>query len=471
MNKWLSIAASAALVLTLSGCTDGTDGVDGINGIEGISGINGTDGVDGLDAKGNIDFSNFVPITLSAKAANWNTTAPWKLPVGFTQTVVSNETDLNIYPNENDWHDMNVVNETGPNAGRYMYRTHEVRLGANAPAEWNDLGGAVSVVDLETGESKIIAQSTSFTAIDGIAWTPWGSVVFDSETASGSFYELTLNPDMMSGTVTERPAVGKLAHEGVQVDADGNVYVVDEHRGRTQGCTDTNGIGVTNLGDTQLPCGGGIYKFVPNTYGDLSAGNLYVLGFPDANRDGTGQGAWLGPIDPANAREAGSDIGGASYQRPEDLQIIDGVLYAAITEGPRDEYGKEYYDGRVLAINLETMKVTNFVKAGLNAPVELGKPGDVGHQTGFDNVDNLAKAPNGDLVMVEDNSPSDIWFASTQTDEFGASKSVKLFASLTDGKAEGTGIYFSPTDPETLYVNIQHSGAANGDGTWAITKP
>ncbi|EIF51772.1 MULTISPECIES: alkaline phosphatase PhoX [Sulfurovum] len=461
MSKWISIAASAALVLTLSACTtDGTNGVDNVDNIEEV------------DATGNINFSNFVPIELSANAENWDPSAPWKLPEGYIQTVVSDETDLNIYPTENDWHDMNVVNETGTNAGRYLYRTHEVRLGATAPTEWNDLGGAVSVVDLETGETKIIAQSTNFTAIDGIAWTPWGSIVFNSETTAGSFYELTLDPnDMMSGTVTERPAVGKLSHEGVQVDADGNVYVVDEHRGRTQGCTDTNGIGVTNLGDTQLPCGGGIYKFVPNTYGDLSSGNLYVLGFPDANRDGTGQGAWLGPIDPENARESGSDIGGASYQRPEDLQIIDGVLYAAITEGPRDEYGKEYYEGRVLAIDLETIKVTNFVKAGLNAPIELGKPGQDGHQTGFDSVDNLAKAPNGDLVMVEDNSPSDIWFASTQTNEFGASKSVKLFASLTDGSAEGTGIYFSPTDPETLYVNIQHSGAENGDGTWAITKP
>ncbi len=455
MNKWLSIAASAALVLSLSGCTDGEDGVIG---------------EDGADAQGNMDFSNFVPLTLSANVADWNPSEPWKLPEGYIQTVVSDETDLNIYPTEDDWHDMNVVNETGQNAGRYMYRTHEVRLGDGAPDEWNELGGAVSVVDLETGESSIIAQSTDYTALDGIAWTPWGTVVFAAETAGGSFYELTLNPDMISGTVTERPAVGKLAHEGIQIDPEGNVYIVDEHRGRTQGCTDTNGIGVDTLGDNQLPCGGGIYKFVPNTYGDLSAGNLYVLGFPDTNRDGTGQAAWLGPIDPENARESGSDIGGASYQRPEDLQIIDGVLYAAITEGPRDEYGKEYYEGRVLAINLDTMKVTNFVKAGLNVPVELGKPGEDGHQTGFDSVDNLAKAPNGDLVMVEDNSPSDIWFASTQTNEFGASESVKLFASLTDGGAEGTGIYFSPTDPETLYVNIQHSDADNGDGTWAITK-
>ncbi len=106
----------------------------------------------------------------------------------------------------------------------------------------------------------------------------------------------------------------------------------------------------------------------------------------------------------------------------------------------------------------------------MNAPVEIGKPGQEGHQTGFDSVDNLAEAPNGDLVMIEDNKPSDIWFASKRTDEFGASKKVELFGSLTDPGAEGTGIYFSPLDPQTLYVNVQHSAADDGDGTWALSR-
>jgi secreted PhoX family phosphatase len=211
---------------------------------------------------------------------------------------------------------------------------------------------------------------------------------------------------------------------------------------------------------------------VPDNYGDLSSGSLYVLGIESSTRrDNTGQGVWLGPVDAAHARESGTEIGGASYQRPEDLEIIGDKLYAAITEGPRDEYGKEYYEGRVISIDLQSMEVANFVKAGVNAPVEIGKPGEEGHQTGFDSVDNLAEAPNGDLVMIEDNKPSDIWFASTWVvDEFGASRSVDLFASLTDPSAEGTGIYFSPTDPMTLYVNIQHSAEDDGDATWAITR-
>ena len=418
----------------------------------------------------------FRALESSANASDWDISAPWKLPKGFSQTVVSDESNLNIYPaGRDDWHDMNVVNETGPMAGRFMYRTHEVRLG-NGDEVVDAIGGTVSVVDLKTGESKVLAQrgglEDGFTALDGIRWTPWNTLVFAEESNGGRFFEIELNDDMMTAkAIHDRPQVGRLAHEGIDLDVDGNVYVVDEHRGRTVGC---NGV---------VPCGGGVYKFIPNRYGDLSSGELFVLKVNGA--DGVGTAEWVGPIDPLNARESGSEYGGQSYQRPEDLEIIADVLYVAITEGPRDaktetdaaqenfsqlEFKSELYEGRVIAINLKTMQVTNFVKPGVNVPVEIGKPGEEGHQTGFDSVDNLAEAPNGDLIMIEDNKPSDIWFASTKTDKEGASVKVKLFASLTDPGAEGTGIYFSPTDPKTLYVNIQHSASEDGDGTWAISR-
>ena len=396
---------------------------------------------------------NFKPIDSSANADDWNAAAPWKLPKGYTQTIVSDETDLNIYDGgRDDWHDMNTVNETGSMAGRFMYRTHELRYPANQPE-----GGSLSVVDLQTGETTLLAQDPSYNALDGVRWSPWGTVVFTEETEGGRFFEIELNDDLVTAKVIhDRPAVGRLAHEGIDFDTDGNVYVVDEHRGRSVGC------------DGVVPCGGGVYKFVADTYGDLSAGSLYVLKVTGS--DGTGQGEWVGPIDAQNARIAGTAAGGQSYQRPEDLEVINGVLYVAVTEGPRDETGTEHYEGRVISVDLESMAVRNFVKADVNVTVEIGKPGEKGFQTGFDSVDNLAEAPNGDLIMIEDNKPSDIWFATTKTNSFGASKNVRLFASLTDPGAEGTGIYFSPQDAKTLYVNVQHSAADDGDATWAITR-
>jgi hypothetical protein len=320
---------------------------------------------------------NFQPIDGSAPAEFRTPAAPWKLPKGFIQKVVSDESDLNIYDDgRDDWHDMNTVNETGKKTGHYLYTTHEVRSGD----EYGQLpNGAVSVVNLKTGATSILAQEPTFDAVDGIRWTPWGSIQFAEEYAGGRLFEIELNSDMVSGTVHDRPAVGRLAHEGIDVDA-----------------------------------------------------------------------------------------GGHGYKRPEDVEIIGNMLYVAVTEGVYVN-DSQTFDGRVLAVNLDTMAVTNFVKPGVNVPVEIGRPGDADFQTGFDNPDNLAESPDGRLVIVEDNVPSDIWFA-RDFNKDGVADDVDHFASLSDYGAEGTGIYFNPEDQKTLYVNIQHSKELDGDGTWAITR-
>jgi hypothetical protein len=370
---------------------------------------------------------------------------PWTIPQGYSQYIVSDESNLDIYAGS-DWNDMNTVNETGKHAGRYLYRTHEVRPSASNPGAYT--GGAVSVVDLKTGEAKLVAQRLDWEALDGIVWTPWGTLLFAEETGSAVFTDpdhpaavrgllYEMKPDKKDPARAEwvkvRPLLGSVSHEGIEIDSEGNVYVIDE-----------NGPGA-------------IYKFVPQQYGDLSDGQLYALKVDDsATGDRVGPAEWVAldmNLAQMDARAAAVNAGATGYGRPEDLERIGSTLYVAITS-----------EARVLSISLgDKPVVQNFVRAGLNVPVENRTAGI----TGFRNPDNLASGPDGKLWIVEDNVPSDIWVALPDKDGDGASDGVHLFATLKDNGAEGTGIYVGK-DPRTLFVNVQHSSTGN-DKTMAIT--
>ncbi|MHB8760723.1 MAG: alkaline phosphatase PhoX, partial [Thiobacillus sp.] len=211
----------------------------------------------------------FTPLAASAYGMDADptlATEPWVIPEGYVQSIVSDESALDLYL-ANDWNDMNTANETGKHAGRYLYRTHEVR-GANSARVDGGSGGAVSVIDLKTGVAREVVGRADWEALDGILWTPWQTILFAEETGAaalpdpahpaataGLVYELKLDPHnpAVAERVTVRPLLGALAHEGIEADAEGNVYVIDEDRK------------------------GAIYKFVPTTYGDLSAGQLYAL--------------------------------------------------------------------------------------------------------------------------------------------------------------------------------------------------
>jgi hypothetical protein len=410
----------------------------------------------------------FDPIPASAYAgltddpAVLNST-PWMIPDGFSQTIVSDESDLDIYVGTS-WNDMNTVNETRQHAGRYLYRTHEVRPGAfgddrNSLRNDGGSGGAMSVVDLDTGAAVELVGRTDWGAIDGILWTPWGTILTAEEenvsarpdpdypdACCGLVYEVKLDPrdPTRAASVMTRPLIGSMSHEGIESDDEGNIYVIDEDRKPN----------------------GQIYKFVPDTYGDLSSGALYALKVADGAQVGDAEWVEL-DLDPVtfNAEEAAKAAGATGYCRPEDLERIGSTLYVALTcedvNNPVNPGGA----GAVLSITLDgAPKVNYFVAHGVNVDFEDRGAGI----TGFKSPDNLAHGPDGKLWIVEDNVPSDIWVAEADNDSDGYSDGVHLFASLKDEGAEGTGIYFGK-DPHTLFVNVQHSVTGN-DKTMAITR-
>jgi hypothetical protein len=387
----------------------------------------------------------FTPLAASAVCTpGGNANAPFVVPDGFTQTIVASEPDVP------DAIDMNTQNETGPHAGRYLYR----------PAEGSI--GAVTVTDLETGITKQLAFHPDWESMDPIVWTPWGTILVGEEATvaskrdpqypnaiGGLMYEIFLNQNdpTTADSVVARPALGAKAHEGNRFDSQGNHY----------------GISESNPGF--------IYKFVPDRRGDLSAGQLYALKVTQPTGDRTGQAEWI-PLDRAavqvDARAVALAAGATGYNRPEDVETGTSsgnnhgganTLYVALTgqSGPADN--------RIIAVDLSGPFVYDYVRIGLNAPPDFEMP------------DNLALSKSGDLFIAEDpggGSPTkkkgdDIWMAAPGYGPHAPAASVVRFATLTDCDAEPTGLYFDIRG-WGLFVNAQHRGGDLLDKAVLITK-
>jgi hypothetical protein len=407
-----------------------------------------------LAAKHGVSTRAFAFASLPASAvctAGGDSLNPLVLPAGFEQSVLASE------PSYADVPDMNTQNENGVQAGRYLYRVHEV--GSN---------GSLSVTDLLTGVTKTIAQRTDWESLDPTVWTPWGTLLFAEETNSAQFrdpdypaavaglvYEVYFNhadPSVVARVVA-RPAIGSKSHEGMRFDSQGNLYSISE---RTPGY---------------------IFKFVPDKKGDLSSGQTYALKITQATGDRTGLAEWV-PLDRAgvqiDASAEADKVQATGYGRPEDVEIAAStgsshggadMAYVAITS-----------EHRVLAIELREPKghdgratafVADYVSRATNAPTEFEMP------------DNLALDRSGNLFITEDpggtfssgkRKGDDIWVAAPNRGAHDApSPSVARFATLTDCDAEPTGIYFDLTS-DRLFVNVQHRGGDRIDKTMGIVE-
>jgi uncharacterized protein len=94
---------------------------------------------------------------------------PFVLPLDYAQQVVAREGEGGTV----DLWDMNTQNEFGKDAGRYVYRTHEIGTGSQ-----------VSVTDLKTGTTEVLAQRADWERFDGIAWTPHGTILAAEEVSN-----------------------------------------------------------------------------------------------------------------------------------------------------------------------------------------------------------------------------------------------------------------------------------------------
>jgi len=408
-------------------------------------------------------------------------TAPFTLPPNYSQTFVQSRKTMNDYLTSQgssfpatfgNWDMMDF----GGNNNEFVFIPHEVNGGAGLTRLNRDTG---EIVILLQGNDSGVAdmdptdgwnhQDDDFTGMDPAVITPAGTLVVGEEWgfAGGRLFELS-NPTTATSPADAQwrwlSGVPSVSHEGIKFDKDGNMYFVDENSS------------------------GSIYKFEPKEDNDYSIGSTSVLVVGAGGVDhATGAATWVAitdedgkslttanPFDFTNrgGRAAADEVGGTGYCRPEDLAMgtLPGkhddneVLYVAATCA-NIVYSIEF-------INEEKAMVREFVNANVtpdligNNPVGTGNPKDSTY--GLDDPDNLALDAAGNVFIIEDEHPGDIWQA-VDVDKDGVAEHVALFASLGDYNSEPTGFKVDPRDPYTWYVNIQHPcDFGCNDALWVI---
>ncbi|MCB9333738.1 MAG: esterase-like activity of phytase family protein [Lewinellaceae bacterium] len=401
----------------------------------------------------------------SAPATDENT-SPFLLPNGFSQELIVNRQTADLDPDFvatfGNW-DMIALDPSN----RYIFIPAEVGTGAGLGRYDTETGDFITAFagdnsgNFETDPGWGACADEDFGALDPAVWTPWGTVITAEEwSGNGRLFEW-LNPMMAADEkpmVKWRNNIPSVSHEGLKFDADGVLYFIDEDNS------------------------GSVYKFVPAKPSDLSAGQTFVLvidafaGDPAQNWNAaanqgstrTGVATWV-PItdawgratttaDPFNftargGRSAADEVNGTPYGRPEDLEIVGNRLYVTTTS-EHSAYAIELIDATTAEVKL--FASANTLDAGTGAPAG----------TAFRNPDNLASDADGNIYIIEDNLPGDIWKAE-DADKDGVAESITRWASLGVPGSEPTGL-IATSNPNEFLVCIQHPSSEN-DALWKIT--
>lgn len=430
-------------------------------------------------------FQNFTPLPASA-GPTANEAMPITLgnPLFQQRSIADRQTQLaaNV-PNSGNW-DMNTLNETGRDQGRYLFTVFETG------------SSGVQRMDRRTGQVDTIWQTPvalGHVAFDACFWTPWGTLITAEEawaTAAGGsnspygrLFELrnpTIAPAILNPVTAGSNAgaefvhanvIPRVAHEGVQFDSAGNMYFIDELNGGSiykytsaarmkdvkRGGVSYFAAGQTfvlRVGDGLTPNATGAYQWIPitDTNGSAMPGAITIT---DTNG--------VRSVDGRNTTELAA-FKGTDYQRPEDLQIQTlkqgEFLYVATTT-----------THEIYRLDLRANTISVFANRNT---LNLATGAAVGE--GLANPDNLAVDSKGNLYIVEDRNggvDDDIWFAkdlNKDGDLTDPGEGLGRWASNGTVGSEFTGLYFDPRNKRRAWVNIQHPTSGN-DRTIEITVP
>jgi len=431
-------------------------------------------------------FSDFTPLASSAGPSTEEATPITFGNPDFQQLSIADRLTQTAAgkPNTGSW-DMNTLNETGHDKGRYLFTVFETGQ------------AGVQRHDLVTGETETIwhaLSAGSHVAFDASYWTPWGTLITAEEswcdnatgcTSSryGRLFELR-NPTEAPGIANpltsssndyadfeHKNVIPRVSHEGIQFDKAGNMYFIDElNGGSIYKYTSTAPFASVRNGSADYFAAGQTFVLRVGNGGTANATGAYTW-IPITNANGAALPGALTITDPngvtsVDARNTTNlaAFKGTDYQRPEDLQIqsVGGVEYLYVTTTTTNE---------IYRLNLKTDTIAVFAD---RQTINVASGVAVGSALG--NVDNLAIDADGNIYIVEDfdgGNGDDIWFPKDLNgdgDLKDPGEGLGRWATNATVGSEFTGLYFDPFNKRRAWVNIQHPESGN-DRTIEITIP
>lgn len=276
-----------------------------------------------------------------------------RLPEGFTSRIIG-RSGMPVGSSSYVWHnapDGGAVFVT-PEGGWIYVSNSETAAG---------LGGGASAVRFsargEIVDAYRILSDTNLNCAGGP--TPWGTWLSCEETPQGRVWECD---PLGKAEAVVRPAMGVFAHEAAAIDE------AKRHAYLTEDVDD-----------------GRFYRFVYDTPGDLSAGELQVAEVIGTGPEGEVE--WRTVPDPrAQSNDTRYQVPSSTvFNGGEGIWFHDGVIYFS-TKG----------DNRVWAYETATSMLTILYDASTSStPILTG-------------VDNLTVSPAGDVLVAEDDGDMQI---------------------------------------------------------------
>ena len=185
---------------------------------------------------------------------------PLMVPLPAAPTVEAHKTE----PDKNTYLVFNKgLHGADPN---YDYGTHFLYQGHESGSP-----GYVTRINLDADAAHQVTLLATVPSgdIDGSTWDPWAhQLLLTTENVNAPTYAVT--PDYPATVTDLSGSIGRGGYEGIQNDSDGNLWIVEDIGGPAK--KDAGGANTTAKVPNSF-----VYRYVPETPGDLAHGTLQVL--------------------------------------------------------------------------------------------------------------------------------------------------------------------------------------------------